>query len=114
VKECVGCKQAKYCGKGCQTSHWKAGHKTECKAFQKAANDDPDSVTKAKKSKGSKSNSRTKSSTSSTSDGAADEGADGDVKRGDSAAATAATEDAELAQAIALSLCDGAIALSLA
>jgi len=29
--QCSRCKKTKYCGKDCQTKHWKAGHKKECK-----------------------------------------------------------------------------------
>ena len=30
---CVKCRCTFYCGKACQTSDWKAGHKAECKAL---------------------------------------------------------------------------------
>lgn len=30
-RTCAGCKQAVYCGAECQRSHWKAGHKFQCK-----------------------------------------------------------------------------------
>ena len=30
--ECNGCKRTAYCCKGCQSAHWKAGHRVECKA----------------------------------------------------------------------------------
>jgi hypothetical protein len=33
---CTGCEQAWYCGAGCQKEAWKAGHKVECRAAQKA------------------------------------------------------------------------------
>ena len=30
LKECSRCHSAWYCGKECQTEHWKAGHKSDC------------------------------------------------------------------------------------
>jgi len=30
VRACSGCKKKSYCGKACQTTHWRAGHKEEC------------------------------------------------------------------------------------
>ncbi|KZV65645.1 hypothetical protein PENSPDRAFT_118513 [Peniophora sp. CONT] len=30
LASCKGCGQVRYCGKVCQTDHWKAGHKQEC------------------------------------------------------------------------------------
>ena len=30
LKACGLCKAAYYCGKECQTNHWKAGHKVDC------------------------------------------------------------------------------------
>jgi hypothetical protein len=30
LKACERCRSAWYCGKECQTKHWKAGHKTDC------------------------------------------------------------------------------------
>ena len=30
LKACSICKAAYYCGKECQTNHWKAGHKIDC------------------------------------------------------------------------------------
>jgi len=34
-KKCAKCKATKYCGRKCQLAHWKAGHKRECKNYQK-------------------------------------------------------------------------------
>ena len=34
LKRCSACKRMVYCGAACQTSHWKAGHKTRCKEIQ--------------------------------------------------------------------------------
>lgn len=34
LKRCSACKRAMYCSVACQTSHWKAGHKGECKKIQ--------------------------------------------------------------------------------
>ena len=30
------CKSVRYCSRECQTSHWNAGHKKECKLFAQA------------------------------------------------------------------------------
>ena len=30
LRACIICKAAYYCGKECQTYHWKAGHKIDC------------------------------------------------------------------------------------
>ena len=30
LKACVRCRSSWYCGKECQTEHWKAGHKSDC------------------------------------------------------------------------------------
>lgn len=32
VSVCGGCKKTRYCSKACQTSHWKAIHKRECRS----------------------------------------------------------------------------------
>jgi hypothetical protein len=32
LKRCQHCKQARYCGRECQTAHWKA-HKVDCKRW---------------------------------------------------------------------------------
>ncbi len=34
LKACARCKCAKYCGKECQTAHWKLVHKTHCKLME--------------------------------------------------------------------------------
>ncbi|KAL4421508.1 hypothetical protein ABPG75_010799 [Micractinium tetrahymenae] len=31
LRACSGCRVARYCSKDCQTKHWKAGHRAECK-----------------------------------------------------------------------------------
>lgn len=31
LKTCAGCGRLRYCSKGCQTDHWKQGHRHECK-----------------------------------------------------------------------------------
>jgi hypothetical protein len=30
LKACTRCKLTHYCGRACQTAHWKAGHKQQC------------------------------------------------------------------------------------
>jgi ankyrin repeat protein len=32
IKKCTGCKQARYCGEGCQPAHWKV-HKVDCRRW---------------------------------------------------------------------------------
>ena len=34
LKTCTGCKQVAYCGKHCQSTHWKVIHKYECKRLK--------------------------------------------------------------------------------
>eukprot|EP01116_Phalansterium_solitarium_P018745 TRINITY_DN5079_c0_g1_i1.p1 TRINITY_DN5079_c0_g1~~TRINITY_DN5079_c0_g1_i1.p1 ORF type:complete len:149 (+),score=7.93 TRINITY_DN5079_c0_g1_i1:780-1226(+) len=34
LKRCAGCERVSYCGKTCQTSHWKAEHKRVCKTLK--------------------------------------------------------------------------------
>jgi hypothetical protein len=34
LKACSKCNVRRYCGRDCQVSHWKAGHKSECKLFR--------------------------------------------------------------------------------
>ena len=34
LDQCGGCKRCYYCSKACQTAHWKAGHKAECKELR--------------------------------------------------------------------------------
>ena len=34
LDQCGGCKRCYYCSRGCQTAHWKAGHKAECKELR--------------------------------------------------------------------------------
>ncbi len=34
LKQCGGCRAVRYCGKGCQGAHWRAGHRAECKALR--------------------------------------------------------------------------------
>jgi hypothetical protein len=36
---CGGCGISRYCGRGCQKAHWKAGHREECKALADPAKD---------------------------------------------------------------------------
>ncbi|KAI9106808.1 hypothetical protein K1719_022336 [Acacia pycnantha] len=36
TKKCSRCKAVRYCSEACQVSHWKSGHKTECKNFHQA------------------------------------------------------------------------------
>ena len=36
LESCSGCLAAKYCGVDCQRAHWRAGHKEECRAAQRA------------------------------------------------------------------------------
>ncbi|KAG2498144.1 hypothetical protein HYH03_003902 [Edaphochlamys debaryana] len=36
LKQCGGCKAVRYCGEGCQSAHWRSGHKAECKAMAAA------------------------------------------------------------------------------
>jgi MYND finger len=35
LRKCSSCKSVGYCGKECQTKHWKMGHKLDCKALDK-------------------------------------------------------------------------------
>jgi MYND finger len=35
LQKCAICKSVGYCGKKCQTTHWKMGHKRDCKALDK-------------------------------------------------------------------------------
>ena len=35
LKKCARCKTSSYCGQACQLSHWKTGHKAECKPAAK-------------------------------------------------------------------------------
>ena len=30
LKACTRCKATQYCGRACQTAHWRAGHSTQC------------------------------------------------------------------------------------
>eukprot|EP00922_Rhytidocystis_sp_ex-Travisia-forbesii_P059512 GHVS01088249.1.p1 GENE.GHVS01088249.1~~GHVS01088249.1.p1 ORF type:complete len:411 (-),score=54.57 GHVS01088249.1:175-1407(-) len=34
---CAQCKVARYCGRECQTQHWRAGHKTDCRSPEELA-----------------------------------------------------------------------------
>lgn len=36
LSTCAKCKRAWYCGKDCQTQHWKSGHKEECRLYCEA------------------------------------------------------------------------------
>ncbi|KAG2492838.1 hypothetical protein HYH03_008992 [Edaphochlamys debaryana] len=36
LKQCGGCKAVRYCGRECQTVHWRSGHKGECGAMAAA------------------------------------------------------------------------------
>ncbi|KAG2498115.1 hypothetical protein HYH03_003873 [Edaphochlamys debaryana] len=36
LKQCGGCKAVRYCGEGCQSAHWRSGHKADCKAMAAA------------------------------------------------------------------------------
>ena len=33
--QCTACRQVRYCGKPCQTAHWRAAHQAQCKQFRK-------------------------------------------------------------------------------
>jgi hypothetical protein len=33
-KHCGGCRKVHYCNRGCQTKHWKSGHKKTCQAYK--------------------------------------------------------------------------------
>ena len=33
--QCTACRQVRYCGKQCQTAHWRAAHQAQCKQFRK-------------------------------------------------------------------------------
>ncbi len=37
LKQCGGCRAARYCGADCQRAHWREGHRAECRALAAAA-----------------------------------------------------------------------------
>ncbi|KZV61601.1 hypothetical protein PENSPDRAFT_693269 [Peniophora sp. CONT] len=34
IKQCKGCGEARYCSRECQTTHWKKGHKVDCRRLK--------------------------------------------------------------------------------